>query len=274
MFENSFFSEWLDAFSVDDDRFGTAYDAVPDNRRAWLKTTIARLHVLYGTPQVMWGRQERHWRQGHVSIAESRPVDWTAVVVDSAYMSGVRLLAAAMIPLLSGVEDILVVFTGDAPVAAECLAALELAGIERAVQLDTEKTVAFMAAVSGAELSGRVLALGDTALQVVHDAGIPSNGVSMWFEPQFTSIGVLSGGSFDRKLLAWAHPDLNIVDVTVDDLASLPSVAAVCCEGDVVDTVVDTVPVSLGAGQEGCWIWPDLLPQWFTHRRFSLLSEV
>lgn len=88
------------------------------------------------------------------------------------------------------------------------------------------------------------------------------------------NIGVVAGGSFDRDLLAWAHPDLNIVDVAADELGSLSSYAAVCCEVDVVDTVTDTVPVSLGAGQEGCWVWPDLLPQWFMHRRFSLLSEV
>lgn len=160
MFENSFFPEWLGAFVVDDERFGAAYDAVPDNRRAWLKTTIARLHVLYGTPQVMWGRQENHWRQGHISVSETRPVDWTVVVVDSAYASGVRLLAAAMMPLLSGVEDILVVFSGEKPAAAEGLAALELAGIEMAVQLDADKTSAFMAEILATGTSGRVLALG------------------------------------------------------------------------------------------------------------------
>lgn len=274
MFENSFFPEWLEAFVVDDERFGAAYDAVPDNRRAWLKTTIARLHVLHGTPQVMWGRQENHWRQGHISIAESRPVDWTAVVVDSAYASGVRLLAAAMMPLLSGVEDILVVFSGDVPVAPECLAALELAGIEMAVQLDAEKTALFMAELSASGTSGRVLALGETARQAVHCVGVLGNGLSAWFEPQHTSLGVLAGASFDRDLLAWAHPDFTIVDVSVDDLASPSSFAAICCEADVVDSVADTVPVSLGAGQEGCWVWPELLPQWFTHRRFSLLSEV
>lgn len=274
MFENSFFPEWLEAFIVDDERFGSAYDAVPDNRRAWLKTTIARLHALHGTPQVMWGRQENHWRQGHISIAENRPVDWTAVVVDSAYASGVRLLAGAMMPLLSGVEDILVVFSGDAPVAAECLAALELAGIEMAVQLDEENTALFMAELSATGTSGRVLALGETARQAVYHVGVLGNGLSAWFEPQYTSLGVLAGASFDRDLLAWAHPDLNIVDVTTDDLSSASGFAAICCEADVVDTVADTVPVSLGAGQEGCWIWPDLLPQWFTHRRFSLLSEV
>ncbi|SIN75663.1 hypothetical protein [Halodesulfovibrio marinisediminis] len=274
MFENSFFPEWLDAFVVEDERFGAAYDAVPDNRRAWLKTTIARLHVLYGTPQVMWGRQENHWRQGHISVAETRPVDWAVVVVDSSYASGVRLLAAAMMPLLSGVEDILVMFSGEKPVAAECLAALELAGIEMAVQLDADNTSAFMTEISSAGTSGRVLALGNVARQAVHNVGVLGNGLSAWFEPQYSSLGVLAGGSFDRDLLAWAHPDLNIVEVAEDDLGSLSSLAAVCCEADVVDAVADTVPVSLGAGQEGCWIWPDLLPQWFMHRRFSLLSEV
>lgn len=274
MFDNSFFPEWLESVALDDEQFGSAYDAVPDNRRAWLKTTIARLHVLYGTPQVTWGRQENHWRQGHISIAESRPVDWTAVIVDSSYVSGVRLLAAAMMPLLSGVEDILVVFSGETPVAAECLAALELAGIEMAVQVSKEQTATLLSELSVEGASGRILALGDDAIQVVHNAGVLSGGVQVWFEPQYKSIGIVAGGAFDRDLLSWAHPDLSIVDVAADDFATVSSLAAICCEADVVDTVPDTVPVSLGAGQEGCWVWPQLVPQWFIHRRFSLLSEV
>lgn len=274
MFENSFFPEWLDAFVVDDEQFGTAYDTVPDNRRAWLKTTIARLHVLYGTPQVMWGRQENHWRQGHVSIAETRPVDWTTIVVDSEYASGVRLLAAAMMPLLSGVENILVVFTGDTPIAPEALAALELAGVELAVHVDAEKASAVLSELAEIQGAGRVLALGTTAREVTKSIDLGVCGLSSWLEPVFSSIGIIEGTALDRDLLSWAHPDMNIVDVTEDELSSLSAVAAVCCEADVVDTVPDTVPVSLGAGQEGCWIWPELQPQWFMHRRFSLLSEV
>lgn len=274
MFENSFFPEWLDAFVVDDEQFGTAYDTVPDNRRAWLKTTIARLHVLYGTPQVMWGRQENHWRQGHISIAETRPVDWTTVVVDSEYASGVRLLAAAMMPLLSGVENILVVFIGNTPITPEALAALELAGVELAVHVDAEKASALLSELAETQGAGRILALGATAREVVSCIGSGVCGLSSWLEPVFSSIGIVEGTALDRDLLSWAHPDMNIVDVTEDDLASLSAVAAVCCEADVVDNVPDTVPVSLGAGQEGCWIWPELQPQWFMHRRFSLLSEV
>ncbi|WP_290918600.1 hypothetical protein [Halodesulfovibrio sp.] len=274
MFENSFFPEWLDAFVVDDEQFGTAYDTVPDNRRAWLKTTIARLHVLYGTPQVMWGRQENHWRQGHVSIAETRPVDWTTIVVDSEYASGVRLLAAAMMPLLSGVENILVVFTGDTPIAPEALAALELAGVELAVHVDVEKASAVLSELAETQGAGRVLALGTTAREVTNSIDSGVCGLSSWLEPVFSSIGIIEGTALDRDLLSWAHPDMNIVDVTEDELFSLSAVAAVCCEADVVDNVPDTVPVSLGAGQEGCWIWPELQPQWFMHRRFSLLFEV
>lgn len=273
MFENSFFPEWLDAFVVDDEQFGTAYDTVPDNRRAWLKTTIARLHVLYGTPQVTWGRQENHWRQGHISIAETRPVDWAAIVVDSQYASGVRLLAAAMMPLLSGVENILVVFTGNTPIASEALAALELAGVEMAVHVDAEKSSVLLAELLGLG-AGRILALGTTAREVVHHVGVGLCGVTSWLEPVFSSIGIVGDTAIDRDLLTWAHPDFNILDVAEDDLSSLSGVAAVCCESDVVDNIPDTVPVSLGAGQEGCWIWPELQPQWFMHRRFSLLSEV
>ncbi|MCT4533870.1 hypothetical protein [Halodesulfovibrio sp.] len=274
MFDDSFFPEWLESFLIDDERFGSAYDAVPDNRRAWLKTTIARLHVLHGTPQVTWDRQENHWRQGHVSIAETRPVDWTVVVVDSEYASGVRLLAAAMMPLLSGVEDILVVFSGETQVAPECLAALELAGIETAVQLDAEKTAAFLQEITAEDASGRLLAVGRAAGKAVQSAGVLSNGLRAWFEPQYDTIGVISGGTIDRDLLAWAHPDFTIVDVAAENVATISSLAAVCCEADIVDSVSDSVPVSLGAGQEGCWVWADLLPQWFMHRRFSLLSDV
>lgn len=274
MLTNSFFSDWLESFLVDDDRFGDAYDAVPDNRRAWLKTTIARLHALYGTPQVTWGRQENHWRQGHVSITESRPVDWTMVVVDSTYASGVRMLGAAMMPLLSGVDDILVVFTGDGEIAPETLASLELAGLELAVQLDEQKTAALVKEVYTVPTSGRILALGKSSKTIVHGSGIPANGIQVWYEPHYTGMGILEATSVDKELLVWAHPDLALSDVSQDAVSEQVSLAALCCEADSVDSIPDTVPVSLGAGQEGCWIWPDLHPQWFTHCRFSLLSEV
>ncbi|MCG8531878.1 MAG: hypothetical protein MI749_14610 [Desulfovibrionales bacterium] len=274
MFDTSFFPDWLAPDLIDDETFGIAYDAVPDNKRAWLKTTIARLHVLYGTPQVTWGRQENHWRQGHVSITETRPVDFALVLVDSRYASGVRLLAAAMMPLLGGVEDILVAFTGDAPVAPECLAALELAGIEAAVQCSVEKGTELLTVCNNSSVTGRVITLGTGARTLARQSCASSNFVQVWDEPSFSAIGVHKNGAFDTALLAWAHPDWDVVEVTEDDFAEDRSFAAVCCESDIVDAVPDYIPVSLGAGQEGCWIWPDLTPQWFMHRRFSLLSEV
>lgn len=348
MFENSPFPEWLEKTLVPDDITGSAYELVPADRRAWLKTGIARLHAIYGTPSEYWGRSEKHWRQGFVSVTERRPVDWTVLVVGQGYESGPRVLSAAMMPLLAGVENVLTVFLssptesadfpydedsgvsidsgeddplGGFPVRKELLAAMELAGIEQMVVLDDDEAVHLL---SGLEGLGRVLMLGDLPARVLYAATTRQHGMKPWREPDIRDIAVLDDAEeIDAELLQWAHPDWNIVtqqsqfavvsegeakefDSPDDDVASAAATpvsdfehgliddpvtsdddvdwlsqwlsqhnwAAVVCGAETVDSIPDTVPLTLGAGQEACWVWADLGTDFFMHTRASLMTDL
>ena len=281
MFEESHFPGWCAQHLVSDEEFGNAYEAVAPELRALLKTNIALQHSLYGTPAVTWTREERHWRHDYVTVHEKKPADWCCVLLSQQYNSAPRLLAALMPALLAGVEDVMVVrMSGDeeSPWPVELLAALELAGQENVISCHETMAATLFGALPS-DATGRVLMLGDMPQTVgMCLADMPSC-VSLWAEPYLAGIGLIpqEEAEWNVDVLKWAHPDWNMVDLSeVDDISTLGGTgfAAIACNGDKMDTVPDTVPFVLGSGQEACWVWPDLLPEFFMHRRLNLLSDI
>ncbi|MFV0349420.1 MAG: hypothetical protein ACK5JO_12620 [Halodesulfovibrio sp.] len=289
MFEESPFPGWLETCLVPDDEFGDAYEAAMPERRAWLKTCIARLHVLHGAAGMTWGRSEKQWRQGFVSVAEARPVEWTIVFMAGDYASGPRSVAALMPALLAGVGNVLVVRVAEegTPWAAAVLAGFELAGQEAVINLSADKVPALLDEMAG-KGSGRCLVLGAVA-PVVRDtifgfvAGRSAQ-VACWFEPAAGSLAIAEAEEvceIDEELLAWAHPDLQIVRYDGDNLEMAQQGAAgegvflaLAGTPDLIDIVPDSIPLMLGPGQEGCWVWPELDTQFFMQRRLSLITEM
>lgn len=282
MFESSYFPGWCEQQLVTDEQFGSAYEQVSPEHRALLKTNIAMQHCLYGSPGVTWARNERQWRHGFVTVNEEKPADWCCVLISEEYVSGPRLLAALMPALLAGITDVLVVrMVGDeeTPWPHELLAALELAGQEAVITChETMAGTLFGAMPSSA--TGRVLMLGDMPQTVgMCLADMPSC-VCLWGEPFLGGIGVKSdddGPQWDREKLTWAHPDWNLIDISeLDEFSELGGAgfAAIACGPEYMDTVPDTVPATIGPGQEACWVWPDLIPGFFMHRRLALMSDM
>lgn len=258
--------EWATEYMVSDEEFGIAYDAVPDDRRAWCKTTIANLHAMHGTPSIQWGRNEREWRQGFVSVQERRPADWALIFVDSTYVSAPRLLAAVMIPLLAGVPHVAVIRTGEpVPWPPALLAALELAGIESVFAMDVTKAEAFATEmISHGE--GRVLLLGSVTCEL-------STNILCWCEPVCESL-IIGTEGIDDAVVAWAHPDCEIRVCSGEQLdREAVAASAVYCATDQIDDVPDNIAIMLSSGQEGCWIWPDLTCDLFFSQRVALLSD-
>jgi hypothetical protein len=285
MFDESPFPDWLGTFLVPDEEFGEAYESTTPERRAWLKTCIARLHVLHGAAGMTWGRAEKQWRQGFVSVAEIRPVDWTIVFLAGEYASGPRSVAALMPALLAGVANVLVVRIADegAPWAAPVLAGFELAGQEAVVNLAADRVPVLLSEMAN-KGSGRFLVLGkiDEALKaaVARFALDCSPHVACWFEPVSGSLAIAGAEDacdIDEDLLSWAHPDLQIVRYDGENLEMVQEEGgflALAGTPDLVDIVPDSIPLMLGPGQEGCWVWPELEPQFFMQRRLSLMTEM
>ncbi len=277
MLDETVFPDWLEPLLVSDDVFGSAYEAVDPQARAWMKTAIATQHACHGARSVQWGRQEQHWRQGFVTVGESRPVAWTVLLLSESSVSAIRMLAGLMPALLAGVSDVLVVRVADeaTPWPQDLLAALELAGQELAVTLPSGR-VADLAASMAEQGAGRWLCLGAPAASLLPVQESPQQAI--WREPQHAALAV-AGDVVDTSLLAWAHPDLRLERLSGGDetlTAALESgdYAAFAGDTEFLDVVPDSVPLMLGPGQEGCWLWAGLAPDWFLQHRISLVTEL
>lgn len=273
------FPDRLHEFVVDDTLFARAYDAIPDYRRALLKTCIARSYEWYGPSQCDSGRTAQMWRSGLSSVEQVATLDFAVVVFDGTLVSPTRLLAAVVPALASGVRNVLVVRLGGGEWHQPLLTGLELAGQELVADMTTEELQLFLDECNAAEARGLVLGVGMErgnfkALR------FPSNRVAFKCLNCDQAVSVWSDSEqlFDLQALAFAQPDLNFSVFGAegeglpdsfsfhgndfsDFLESLREVAY--APASCVDEALNRARIVLGPGQEGCWVWPQLRPEDF-----------
>lgn len=269
----------------DDSAFAAAYDVVSAEQRAWLKTAIARLHIWYGENKTASIDRVAAWRQGFISEERVEPLSWALVALEPDFRSPSRLLAAILPPLLAGVEQVLVARVHDGrkdhkPWPARLLTACELAGQELALDLTREQMGAL--AKTLAEDSGAGLVL---SLEEGRDPDNPAvawlpvearkAGVAVWRPRWDGRIGIWAPARADWnwEALAWSHPDAEL-EVWGAKRKGLPK-AVTMRKGNIGDFLgqsycaafvpsdgqaeaLDGIPLVLGPGHEGCWLWPDL----------------
>lgn len=121
---------------------GEAYAALGARERALLKTCIARLHRIWGeSPERAFSRVEH---RAFCLEREERPAETAVFVCAASYPHPAALLAAIMPAVLAGAARILPLFVASAAGAAvspPLLAALELAGVERAFLPDEQSAL-------------------------------------------------------------------------------------------------------------------------------------
>ncbi|MGE4298605.1 MAG: hypothetical protein AB7E47_11295 [Desulfovibrionaceae bacterium] len=289
MSEISLFPGWLGDHVVGDACFAAAYDAVPAERRAWVKTTLARHAALYGAcgAAVSSERTGQGWRL----LRRDAPCAWGVLLASVGAVSPAKLAAALMPMLQAGVAHIVVVFAGKTapapdslPVAA--LAALELAGQEQVAALSFAQAGELVRQMAANEPEGCVVAL-DAALprRVCGDA-LDALDTVVWRPRGAATCGVwCEGAAWDWDGLAWAHPDMAVTAWNAGKMrlpkgfaSRIGDFAACCGQGygalfvpdDLAASAVVHAPVVLGPGHEGCWMWPDLGPAFFRTRRVGL----
>ena len=259
MAESFFFPDWLDAHAVDDARMGEAYESLNAQCRSGLKTCIARLHRIWGeSPEL--SRSLFCPRQGFCLEREERPAEAAVIVCAADYRHPAAFLAAIMPAVLAGVQALLpafilpVAFAGRRSLpAAPLLAALELAGVERAVILDEETALALVRELRPER--SRLLLLGEAPfgeglMLHAHNAGLACR-------------------SFFRTPCYW-NERLNRgepLSSTAEDLSGGQK-ASLSASGD----EAADYPVGLDADHESLWIWPDLEPNWFRLQRARLFT--
>lgn len=126
---------WLSRSLLPDRAFARAYEALGDQRRAWLKAVIARHHALR-PPAPALGEVRTASHGLFTATTRSAPAPFTLVVTQQGFDSPALALAALMPAFAALVPDVLLARLGKAAeVPAALLCACELAGQERVAAL-------------------------------------------------------------------------------------------------------------------------------------------
>jgi hypothetical protein len=250
-YSESSLNTWLDARALPDETRAAAYAALSGVELAVLKKCIAVLHRF-------WGERPRRLMtpcafspQLHTEL-DDRPAPWALVVCDAAYVSPAALLAAVMPAVLAGVDLVLpcLVRAEDdlAPLfLSPLLAALELAGLERAFSFSPLDAAVLLELLADEGGDGRLVLLGQGSYS--------ANLAALAFE-----LGVVSRfltrppRYFNKRLYMTAEQRF-------DDTAADGSI-----DGDDPRDIV----LHLDTRYENIWIWPDLGPDWFRTRRLRV----
>ncbi|MEZ7196563.1 hypothetical protein [Pseudodesulfovibrio karagichevae] len=264
---------------VDDALFAAAYEESTDGERALMKTGIARLYDWYGPRKDTAREVAERWRGGFASVRRSAPVDFALVLFDGTFASPARLLAALVPAMACGVQNILAVrVDGGGDWAHPLLTAMELAGQELVADLTREGLQGLLEALADAGASGAVIDLaGRPGLcqgrsRVAVHSPVFDRSVALFLD---------DGETFDLDALAFIHPDTAFTafgaDVPLPDgfvrggggfpafLDAVQDVAFV--PANRVGDALGRALLVLGPGQEGCWVWPELHPEFFLFHR-------
>ena len=279
---------WAMEACLDDSCFAAAYEAVSPERRALMKTAIARLHAWHSPlPAPRWSC-ERRWQQGFFSRESVEPMQVCLLLFDAYFASPAKLLAALMPALSSGVGTVLAVRTtveGDLPCPPEVLAALELAGQENVVELLPEKARALFSELARNDVTCAALTFGRTRELV--PPGFADGAARRIWNPEFgdeLSVWLEGEDDVDLAALSFAHPQAKIIVYGAErelprglfqhqegDFASFLSrlPRAAYAPDKLLNEVSSSAALALGPGHEACWIWPALCPDFFLARRLT-----
>lgn len=273
------FPAWVEPRLLPDEAFGGAYDALSIDDRAYIKTAIARMAAVYGSPEVPFSRSVKTMRQGFRLHERVSPATWSLIMWDGSYAGPTRVLAALLPAVLAGVPHIMV-----CRVAPEdegggfpppVLAALELAGQDLALDLTPGEAVNLIAECAESGARGCVAVLGGSEYLTVASRETVSRGLPLRRLMQDVRIGVDLSSLPDLysappygKLL-FAHPD---ADVLVFRESAPAGLSAVFCGEEAASRAIDHAPLVLTPGNEACWVWPDLSMDFFKAKGMALCN--
>jgi len=263
---------------VDDALFAQAYGDSTDRERALMKTCIARLYDWYGPRKDTVREDARQWRGGFASIHRSAPVDFALVLFDHSLASPARLLAGLVPAVACGVPNILAVRLDGGDWRRSLLTAMELAGQELVADLTGEELGVLLRELSDAGASGAVVDLAGRPDLFTGQDRLAVLGPAFGRE---AAVFLDGEATFDLDALALAHPDTAFTafgaDVSLpggfrrggeEFSAFLDAVRDVAyAPDDLIGRTLGRVRLALGPGQEGCWVWPELHPDFFLFHR-------
>ena len=132
------FPAWLEDFRVPDSVRGQAYETFGAEARSLVKSAIALAQFHFNPYQGLISRGEVNPEFGFNSFASAWIASRVILIFGSSYDAAAMACAAACLPRLCGVPNIIAICLGKNPSAA-LLATLELCGIEDIYSLQLEK---------------------------------------------------------------------------------------------------------------------------------------
>ncbi len=261
------YPDWLDGHAVEDAAMGAAYEDMGAGGRAVLKTCIARLHLFWGEREA-FRTTTRTFRQGFCARVEEEPASFALFVCPGEYPHPAPFLAALLPALLAGVDAILPVFVSPfakdgasfGPVSPALLAALELAGIERAFVLDDKSTAALAEDLGGNRPGGRLVLLG---------------------APSCREGLVLKALELTLPCLSLPHPPVYFnerlgkpVEHCFVPASFFGTEAPAAGKEQPFSGGQERLQAALclDGAHEGSWVWPELGPDFFRVRRVRIFS--
>lgn len=289
---DSYYPDWMLERLVPDEAFSQAYEALPGERRAWIKKGAAQIHAFVGPMRDSREMRCVSHRQGFDSRAVSAPADCAVIFLDSTCVSPVQVAAAAVPMVLSGARKICAVRIeeDETPVADDVLAALELVGLEAVFQVNEAGARAFMEMlVESGNAAVLFFGCGAAVTSMAVAAGYAAPPLKLFkpFVVERLGIWAGAGGDWDWDALAWAHP-CTMFEIwgAREALPDLPpcftrrrgSFKSFLDEDYPVlyvpqERLMDTAGLAslvLAPGQEGCWAWPDLSTSFFRARTLAI----
>ena len=270
--------------------FDHAYSAVSDDRRAWLKTCVACLCSRYGEPQTAFETHLFRHSSGFTFRTGAIPLAWGVLFLGEGAVSAPSVLAALLPLRLAGTREVVVVRLGEkggnGSWPAPLLTGLELAGQDTVLDLTQREARFLLDSLGAGEGRGSALFLG-SGREIESLAGrcasLPR--VLSWRGGLPQEIGVWNDPCcFDLDVLAWAHPQARL-RVWDEDSTGQQDISQrfeafldqgcelLCVPLDKTEAALERAEVVIGLGGEGCWVWPELSPDFFRNRRTAWLYE-
>lgn len=242
---------------VPDEFLDACYETASAQQRAWIKTTLALVQCVHQERPSREERTIRHAEKGFGATVRRSPAPWTLLVPGERFGSAPRLAAALMVARLAGVTRLVAALPRQP--TPSIAAALVLAGVEHVLTPASDRLPDLLEHLAETAGRGRLLlfcADHETLRRRALEAAVP-----MWSEIRPPEIGILPPATPDRAVLDWAHPDSVVTFCETHAQADERHRDALYAAGP--DTGGQQADLVLTPGLEGCWLYPDLSPDFF-----------
>lgn len=255
--------DWLEARRVPETCQSLAYEQTPAAFKAAIKTAIAWHFWRHGQLPQTQSQLIHDVRSGFSQYAETCPCAWSLLICAPA-SGAAPITAAALLPVLAGVDSIAAIQTG--PPTSAFLLAMELCGVEDLYTLPSAELPDAVASLQAAlPPDGRIMILDEKL-------AAPDHGKD--------AILTLYPAMTRACALPEALPDLELISFCLgaSNLASNPEQAEVIYTGQQGHKTPADLPhncLALDKGCEGIWTFPGLGPERFrsSRARIGLVLE-